>query len=131
MSKSRAELINQILDRLQILVYGQAPSDQDVQKADLLVDGAVSQLAALDIYYVQDAGSLGPADGAIEDEAFLALADYIAQFHLLADARIQALAILAESNLRILAAPARTLRTLRVDPSLTPRRIGNYRGTFN
>lgn len=131
MSKSRAELINQILDRLQILVYGQAPSDQDVQKADLLVDGAVSQLAALDIYYVQDAGSLGPADGAIEDEAFLALADYIAQFHLLADARIQALAILAESNLRILAAPARTLRTLRVDPSLTPRRIWNYRGTFN
>lgn len=131
MSKSRAELINQILDRLQILVYGQAPSDQDVQKADLLVDGAVAQLAALDIYYVQDAGSLGPADGAIEDEAFLALADYIAQFHLLADARMQALAILAESNLRILAAPARTLRTLRVDPSLTPRRIENYRGTFN
>lgn len=131
MSKTRAELINQVLDRLQILVDGQAASDQDVQKVDLLVDTGISQLAALDIYYVQDAGSLGPADGAIEDEAFLALADYITQFHLLADARIQALAILAESNLRILAAPARTLRTLRVDPSLTPRRIGNYRGTFN
>lgn len=128
MSKTRAELINHVLDRLQILVYGQAPSDQDVQKVDLLVDTGISQLAALDIYYVQDAGSLGPADGAIEDEAFLALADYIAQFHLLADARMQALALLAESNLRILAAPVRTLRVLKIDPALTSRRLGSFRG---
>lgn len=128
MSKTRAELINQILDRLQILVYGQTPSDQDVQKVDLLVDTAIAQLAALDIYYVQDPGTLGPLDGAIEDEAFLALADYIAQFHLIADARIQALAMAAEEDLRIIAAPARTLRTLRVDPALTPRRLGYYRG---
>jgi hypothetical protein len=128
MSKTRAELINQVLDRLQILVYGQSASDEDIQKADRLVDGAIAQLSALDIYYVQDPGTLGPSDGAIEDEAFLALADYIAQFHLLADARMQALAAIAESNLRILAAPARTLRTLRVDPALTPRRVGIYRG---
>lgn len=128
MSKSRAELINQILDRLQILVYGQAPSDQDVQKVDRIVDTGVAMLSALDIYYVQDAGSLGPADGAIEDEAFLPLADYVAQFHLLADARIQALASIAEENLRILAAPSRTLRVLRIDPALVPIRIGFYRG---
>lgn len=128
MSKTRAELINQVLDRLQILVYGQVASDQDVQKVDLLVDTAIAQLAALDIYYVQDPGSLGPTDGAIEDEAFLALADYIAQFHLIADARIQALAMQAEEDLRIIAAPARTLRTLRVDAALTPRRYGFYRG---
>lgn len=124
MSKTRAELIDQILDRLQILVYGQASSDEDVQKVDRIVDGAVAQLSALDIYYVQDAGSLGPTEGAIEDETFLALADYIASFHLLADARIQALASIAEANLRILAAPARTLRVLRVDPALLPRRYG-------
>jgi|SRR6266403_760713 len=130
MSKTRAELINQILDRLQILVWGQAPSDEDVQKVDRLVDGAVAKLAALQIYYVQDPGSLGPVDGAIEDEAFLPLADYIASFHLVADARIQALAIIAEGDLRTIAAPARTLKTLRVDPALTPRRFGIYRGGF-
>lgn len=129
MSKSRAELINQILDRLQILVYGQAPSDQDVQKCDRIVDTGVAQLSKLDIYYVQDPGSLGPLDGAIEDEAFLALADYLAQFHLLADARIQALASIAEENLRILAAPSRTLRVLRVDPALRANRPW-YRGGF-
>lgn len=128
MSKTRSELINQVLDRLQILVYGQSPSDEDVQKVDRILDGAVAQLARFDIYYVQDPGELGPSDGAIEDEAFLALADYVAQFHLLADARIQALAMVAEGNLRLLAAPARTLKTLRVDPALRPRRYGYYRG---
>jgi hypothetical protein len=130
MSKSRAELINQVLDRLNILVWGQAPSDEDVQKVDRLVDGAVAKLAALDIYYVQDPGTLGPSDGAIEDEAFLPLADYIAQFHLIADARIQALAQIAEGDLRTIAAPARTLRTLRVDPALLTTRRGTYRGGF-
>jgi hypothetical protein len=122
MSKTRAELIDQILDRLQILVYGQAPSDQDVQKVDRIVDTGIAQLAALEIYYVDDPGTLGPADGAIDDEAFLALADYLAQFHLLADARIQALASIAEGNLRTLSAPTRTLRVLRVDPALIPSR---------
>lgn len=131
MSKSRAELINQVLDRLNILVWGQTPSDQDVQKVDRLVDGAVAELAALDIYYVQDPGSLGPLDGAIEDEAFLALADYIASFHLLADDRIQALSAIAVGKLRTLAAPARALRTLRVDPALVPVRRGLYRGGFS
>jgi hypothetical protein len=130
MSKSRAELINQVLDRLNILVWGQAPSDEDVQKVDRLVDGAVAKLAALNIYYVQDPGTLGPSDGAIEDEAFLPLADYIAQFHLIADARIQALAQIAEGDLRTIAAPARTLRTLRVDPALLTPRRGIYRGGF-
>jgi hypothetical protein len=130
MSKSRAELINQVLDRLNILVWGQAPSDEDVQKVDRLVDGAVAKLAALNIYYVQDPGTLGPSDGAIEDEAFLPLADYIAQFLLIADARIQALAQIAEGDLRTIAAPARTLRTLRVDPALLTTRRGTYRGGF-
>lgn len=128
MSKTRSELIDQVLDRLQILVYGQSASDEDVQKVDRLVDGAVAKLSSLAIYYVQDPGELGPANGAIEDDAFLALADYIAQFHLLADTRIQALSAIAEDQLRTLSAPARTIRTLRVDPALTPRRVGIYRG---
>lgn len=125
MSKTRAELINQVLDRLQILQYGQAPSDQDVSKVDRVLDGAVATLAGLNIYYVQDPGSLGPADGAIEDEAFLPLADWIASFCQLADERLQALAQLAEKKLITLSAPPRTLRTLRVDPALVP-----YRGIY-
>lgn len=130
MSKTRAELINQVLDRLNILVWGQTPSDEDVQKVDRLVDGAVAELAALNIYYVQDPGTLGPSDGAIEDEAFLALADYIAGFHLVADERIQALSAIAVAKLRTIAAPARTLRTLRVDHALLTPRRGFYRGGF-
>lgn len=128
MSKTRAELIDQALNRLQILVLGQSPSPEDIQKMDRLVDPACAQLAAMEIYYVSDPGEIGPTGGNIEDEAFLALADYVASFHLVADERMQALAMIAESTLRKLAAPPRTLRTLRVDPGLTPRRIGTYRG---
>ena len=128
MAKTRTDVINQVVDRLNILVYGQSPSLEDVQRADRIVDGAIAKLASLDIYYVQDPGQAGPSGGAIEDEAFLPLADYIASFHLLADARTQALAQIAEAELRTIAAPARTLRTLRVDPALTPRRYGYYRG---
>lgn len=116
--KTRAELINQVLNRLQILQWGQSASDQDVQKVDVIVDPAVAKLASLGIYYVQDAGEIGPSGGEIEDEAFLPLADYIASYHRLADERLQALAMIAEDNLRTLAAPKRTLRTLRVDPAV-------------
>lgn len=130
MSKTRAELIDQALSRLDILVYGQSPSAEDVQKMDGLIDPACAQLASLDIYYVSDPGELGPTGGSIDDEAFLALADYVASYHLVADERMQALAMIAEGTLRKLAAPPRTLRTLRVDPALTPRRFSIYRGGF-
>jgi hypothetical protein len=43
---------------------------------------------------------------------------------------MQALAMMAEDTLRTLAAPARTLRTLRIDPALTTPRRGIYRGGF-
>lgn len=127
MSKTRVELVDQILSRLQILQWGQTASDQDIQKVDALIDPAVAKLASLQIYYVSDVGEPGPTGGAIEDEAFFPLADYIANFHRLADERLQALSMLAEADLRTLAAPARTLRTLRVDPALRGWR-GRYRG---
>lgn len=130
MSKTRAELINQVLNRLQILVQGQAPAAEDVQKVDVLVDPALAKLAALDIYYVQDGGEIGPTGGDIQDEAFLSVADYVASNHLLADARMQALAMQAEKDLRTIAAPPRTLKFLRIDPALWPRRISHYRGGF-
>lgn len=133
MPKTRAELINQALVNLGIIAAGQSVSAEDVSKMDTIVDPAVSMLADLDIYYVQDAGSIGPSDGAIEDSAFLPLADYVANaacaaFNLPADTKLQALSQLAEGKLVTLAAPKRTLRTLRVDPALQTRRFGIYRG---
>ena len=135
MSKTRAELIDQCLTDLGVIAAGQSIDADLVAKMDGYIDPAVALLARLEIYYVQDPGSLGPSDGAIEDEAFLPLAKWIANqscagFNLPADAKMQALAMIAEDNLRTLAAPARTLCTLRVDPALTTPRRGVYRGGF-
>ena len=135
MSKTRAEFVDQCLLNLGILVPGQSTSAENVQKMDGFVDPALATLAALQIYYVQDAGSVGPTDGEIEDEAFLPLADWVANkacagFNLPADQKMQALALLAEDTLRTLSAPARTLRTLRVEAAVLTPRSGIYRGGF-
>ena len=134
MSKTRAEFVDQCLLNLGILVPGQSTSAENVQKMDGFVDPAFALLASLSIYYVQDGGTAGPSDGAIEDEAFLPLADWVANkacpaFNLAADAKMQALSMIAEDTLRTLSAPARTRRTLSVEPALqTPHAI--YRGGF-
>ncbi len=129
MSKTRADLIERALFNLGVLAVGQVQSPEDAQKMDGYVDPTVALLASLQIYYVQDAGTEGPTDGAIEDEAFLPLADYLAMkaavaFNLAGDAKLTALGLQAESDLRTIAAPARTLKTLRVDPALQSRRYG-------
>jgi hypothetical protein len=133
MSKTRAELINQCLINLGVIAQGQSTSPEEVAKMDGVIDPAVAQLADLKIYYVQDAGSVGPTDGSIEDSAFLPLAAYIANescaaFNLPADQKMAALAMLAEDKLRTLSAPARTLRVLRIDPALQSPYRGIYRG---
>lgn len=133
MSKTRAELVNQCLINLGVIAASQSVSAEDVQKMDTIVDPAIAELQDLDIYYVQDPGSIGPIDGAIEDSAFLSIAAYIANaacaaFNLPADTKMMALAQQAEQKLIRLAAPSRTLRTLRVDPAVLPYR--RYRGGF-
>lgn len=135
MAKTRAEFVTRCLTNLGVIAQGQSVSDEEVSKMDALVDPAFALLAALGIYYVQDGGEIGPADGAIEDDAFLPLADYVANqacpaFNLAADTKMAALAQLAEKNLRTIAAPSRTQRTLRIDPALQTRRFGFYRGGF-
>jgi hypothetical protein len=133
MSKTRAELINQCLISLGVIAQGQSVEADEVEKMDGFIDPAVALLAKLQIYYVQDAGSLGPSDGAIEDEAYLPLADWIANkacsgFNLPADQKMIALSMIAEDTLRTLSAPARTLRVLRIDPALQSPYRGIYRG---
>ena len=135
MPKTRAEFVNQCLLNLGVIAAGQSIDADLVLKMDGFVDPSFALLARLEIYYVQDAGSAGPIDGAIEDEAYLPLARWVANeacsgFNLPADEKMQALAILAEGTLRTLAAPARTLRTLNVDPATRTGRIGIYRGGF-
>lgn len=132
MSKTRAELIDQALVNLGIIAPGQSTSPEDVQKMDSIVDPTFDELAGLNIYYVQDAGSIGPTDGAIENVAFLALADYLANracsaFNLPADTKMQALSQIAEGKLITISAPPSTLKHLRIDPALRPhRRPGWY-----
>ncbi len=92
MPKTRAEFVNQCLTNLGVVAEGQSISDDMVTKMDRIVDPAFATLNSLDIYYVQDPGELGPSDGNIEDEAFLPLADYVANaacpaFNLPADAK--------------------------------------------
>lgn len=135
MSKTRAELINQALTNLGVIAEGQSIDAETIAKMDKIVDPALSELSDLDIYYVNDAGSIGPSDGDIEDSAFLSLAAYIANaacaaFNLPADTKMQALAQLAEAKLITLSRPNRSKRNLSVDKGLLPKRIGNYTGTF-
>lgn len=134
MSKTRAQFINQCLTNLGVIAAGQSIDSDLVDKMDTIVDPALATLAKLEIYYVQDAGELGPTGGEIEDSAYLPLADWVANkacssFNLPADQKMQALAMLAEGTLITLAAPSRTFDRLRLDPAVTRHR-GPYRGGF-
>lgn len=135
-TKTRRELIDQVLDNVGILVPGQAPSDEMVSKVDTRLDPVLATLAAREIVYVFDAGTPSPpAGGEIDEAIFLALADSIADrvagaFNLAGDTALKALAVLAEDELRVIGRPARTRRMLRVDAQLrSPRR--NIPGNFS
>jgi hypothetical protein len=138
--RTRRDLIDIILDKLGVLVPGQAAGDEPVSKVDNIIDPSAASLAALGIIYVDDAGTPNPAAGGeIDDGAFLFLGDWMAwqvagQFNLADSPSLKALAIEAEEKLRIIGRPARTRQTLRTDLQLTNTRIrtpiGNYtRGT--
>lgn len=127
MSQTRSQLINRALINLGIIATGQSVSTEDVNKMDALVDPTLSELSGLEIYYVDDPGTVGPADGAIDDAAFLSVADYLANracaaFNLPADTKMQALSLIAEGKLKTLSAPPRNKRFLSVDPAVRQRR---------
>jgi hypothetical protein len=119
-TKTRQELLIEALDRLGIIVPGQAPSSTIINKIDGIFDPVVEELADLGIYYVDDPGQIGPTDGNIESSAFMAIADYLAnaaapKFNLTNDTKLKALAIEAEQKLRTLTRPASTRKFLRMD----------------
>ncbi len=134
-TKTRQELIIEALDQLGIIVPGQAPSSTVMNKMDGILDPALEKLSGLDIYYVADAGEIGPTGGEIESSAFLSIAAYLAntaapKFNLPADVKLKALALEAEQDLRTLARPASTRKFLRIDAGIpTGRRPrGSYAG---
>ncbi len=122
-TKTRAELITEALDQLGIIVPGQAPSATVTNKMDAVVDPVIEQLDALGIYYVDDAGELGPTGGEIESSAFLPICSYLAnaaapKFNLPADTKLKALALEAEQILRTLTRPASTRKFLQTDAGI-------------
>lgn len=130
-TKTRQELIIEALDQLNIIVPGQAPSATIINKMDEVFDPIVEQLEGLGIYYVEDPGSVGPVDGAIESSAFLALGAYLAnaaasKFNLPADTKLKALALEAEQTLRTLSRPTSTRKFLKTDPGIPTSRSGRY-----
>ncbi len=131
--KTRQELIVEALDQLGIIVPGQAPSSVIMNKMDTILDPVIEELADLDIYYVSDAGDIGPSGGEIESSAFLSIAAYLAnaasaKFNLPADTKLKALALEAEQKLKTLARPASTRKFLKMDDAfpLGRRRVRNF-----
>lgn len=128
-TKTRLELITEALDQLNIIVPGQAPSSTVINKMDEVFDPVVEMLDGLGIYYVDDAGEVGPSGGNIESAAFLALGAYLAnaaasKFNLPADTKLKALAMEAEQTLRTLSRPASTRKFLKMDSGIP---TGRYR----
>lgn len=122
-TKTRRELIDQVLGNLHVLALGQVPDDEMVSKVDGVIDGAAAILEQDGVTYFNDLGLAGPSGGAIELWQFLPLADFVAnqagpQFHLAGDPQLFTLAERAKDLLKTLGRPARVRRELRVDPAL-------------
>lgn len=131
---TRQDLITQVVANLRKLGNDPTPQDEDNTKVDGVIDACFDSLSARNIYTVNDPGTPGPADGAIEAAAFLDLAHVVAlaiapRFNMAGNPTIAALAAQAESNLELIAAPPRTLRVLKIENGLRPQRIrGTYTG---
>ena len=130
MAQTRRQLIDKVLDKLGVLVPGQAPGDEAVSRVDGYVDPCFAQDAALGIVYVPDAGLPDPPSGGqIEDALVNALADRVTwacagAFNLGDSPQLKLLSDQAEATLRIIGRPASTRQTLRTDTQL---RGGSWR----
>lgn len=135
MSKSRAELVSRVLENLGVLASGQTPAAEDTEGVDQYVGPAIAELNALDICNVQDAGTIGPSGGAIDEAMFLALADYIAnacgpKFGLANDPALYVLSTRAVTHLRTVTRPERVRKMLQTDAQLRSRRWPVGSGNF-
>ena len=135
-TKTRSDLISEVLDQLGVLAAGQTPAAEDVAKVDGKLDAVLAELSALDIVTIDDAGAVGPSGGEIASEAFLSLATAIAYrcaaaFGLANDPALYVLSQRAEKMLRTIVRPGRATRTLRTDAQLRGRRVAAGRGSYS
>lgn len=131
MPYTRAQLVNKALLNLGVIAEGQSVSDSDSSKMDSVVNGAMAELIGLEIYFVADYGQIGPTGGAIEDEAYLSLAVYLAnaattEFNMPSDTKMKALEAEAIAKLQTLSRPPRARARLSIDPAVR----GGNRGQF-
>lgn len=122
-TRTRKELIDQVLGNLHVLALGQVPDDEMVSLVDGVIDGSAAMLEADQVAYFSDIGSPVAIGGAIELWQFLPFADYVAnqaapRFHLAGDPQLFTLAERAKDLLKTLGRPSRVRRELRVDPAL-------------
>lgn len=134
-SRTRNDLIVEVLDQLGVTANGQNPNPDDVQKVDNRLDNMLEEISALDIYTVVDAGSVGPTGGDIDAAAIRSLAAKIASmcsgnFGLGADPSLEVKATQGERILRTLTRPARARGLLRTDEALRGIRVWAGRGNY-
>jgi hypothetical protein len=131
MSYTRRDLITRAIGNLGVVAEGQDLSDTEINKMDGIVNGAMAELAALEIFYVADIGEVGPTGGDYDDAAFLSLAAYLANaasadFNLAADEKLKALEQEAIARLRTLSRPPRARARLQIDPVVRAGQRGQY-----
>lgn len=136
MAQTRRQLIDKVLDKLGVLVPGQAPGDEAVSRVDSYIDPCFATLAALGIIYVADAGlPEPPSGGAIEDAISNPIADYVAwacagAFNLGDNPQLKLLSDQAEAVMRTIGRPASTRQTLRTDLQLSGSGLRGPVGNF-
>ena len=135
-SRTRNDLIVEVLDQLGVTAMGQNPNAEDVQKVDERLDNLLEEISALGIYTVVDSGSVGPTGGDIDAAAIRSLGALIANmcagnFGLGADPSLDVLARRGEQTLRTIIRPERARRTMKTDEALRGHRMWPGRGNYS
>jgi hypothetical protein len=135
-TRTRADLITEVLDQLGVTAIGQVPAADDVNKVDTRLDNMLEEISALGIYTVIDSGSVGPQGGDIDAAALRSLGAMVANmcaanFGLGADPSLDVMARRAEHTLRTIERPARSRRFMETDPAIRSTRLWPGRGSFS
>jgi hypothetical protein len=134
-TKTRVELIHQALKNLGILVPGQSPSAEDIEKIDSIIEPTLDKLSALETVYVGDPGTPSPPTGGeYEGAHFMPIAAYLAyescpMFNMAGDAALKVEALRAVEELEVLGRPPRTRRSLRCDAGVRSPHFAGF-GSF-
>jgi hypothetical protein len=135
-TRTRADLITEVLDQLGVLAAGQTPAAEDVAKIDNRLDNVLEEISALGIYTVQMPGTIGAADGEYPAEIIPSLGSCVANrcagsFGLGGDPALDVMARRAEKTLYTIQRPLPARRFLNTDAALRGVRLYPGRGSFS